>query len=66
MATRKNHKSKKSNKRFRKTRSKKQKGGGPFNCSEIASLSCGNYQVPEIVNEYLRDNGFSERYFWKW
>jgi hypothetical protein len=35
---------------------KRQKGGGPFNCSKIDSLSCENYQAPEIVDEYLANS----------
>ena len=55
MGTRKNHKSKKSNKRFRKTRSKKQKGSGA-NCSRPGQ--CTTHQNmeeedPNTINEYL-------------
>ena len=55
MGTRKNHKSKKSNKRFRKTRSKKQKGSGA-NCSRPGQ--CTTHQNmeeedPNTIDEYL-------------
>ena len=43
MGTRKNHKSKKSNKRFRKTRSKRQKGGNPSDWKEKKTIEGQTY-----------------------
>jgi ankyrin repeat protein len=55
MGTRKNNKSKKSNKRFRKTRSKKQKGSGA-NCSRPGQCTTDQNmeeEDPNTIDEYL-------------
>ena len=55
MATRKNHKSKKSNKIFRKTRSKRQRGGG-ITCSRLGHCTTdenNQEEDPNTIDEYL-------------